>query len=113
MTNSSYNKSRLFVFLLHDHPLQHDRESDESRTTITWKISNPTGRTNRVCMACGQADVRHLAAATLSCVLVSKSFSACRSRSWLAGSPKIRFTIRPRCTAGRLAIASVQRWTFL
>jgi hypothetical protein len=25
----------------------------------------------------------------------------------------MRFTIRPRFTAGRLAIASVQRWTFL
>jgi hypothetical protein len=31
----------------------------------------------------------------------------------LAGSPLMRFTIRPRWTAGRLAIASVQRWTFL
>jgi hypothetical protein len=54
----------------------------------------------------------HPAAATLSCVLVSKSLASCRSRSWLAGSPLMRFTIRPRCTAGRLAIASVQRWTF-
>jgi hypothetical protein len=26
-------------------------------------ISNPTGRTDQVCMACGQAAVRHLTAA--------------------------------------------------
>jgi hypothetical protein len=52
------------------------------------------------------------AAATLSCVLVSKSLASCRSRSWLAGSPKMRFTIRPRFTAGRAATASAQRWRF-
>jgi len=36
----------------------------------------------------------HPSAATLSSVLVSKSLASCRSRSWLAGSPKMRFTIR-------------------
>ncbi len=34
-----------------------------------------------------------------------------RSGCWLSGAPQTRFTRRPRCTAGRLAIASVQRNT--
>src|SRR5258708_14132894 len=34
-------------------------------------------------------------------VLVSKSLASCRSRSWLAGSPQARLTMRPRLTAGR------------
>src|SRR3954471_7893152 len=50
---------------------------------------------------------------TLSCVFVSKSDASWRSCSWLAGSPEMRLTMRPRFTAGRLAIASVQRCTFL
>ena len=49
----------------------------------------------------------------LSCVLVSKSPASCRSCNWLAGSPEMRLTMRPRLTAGRLAMASVQRCTFL
>src|SRR5882724_1543279 len=49
----------------------------------------------------------------LSCVLVSKSLASWRSCNWLAGSPEIRLTMRPRFTAGRFAIASVQRCTFL
>ncbi len=54
-----------------------------------------------------------LAAASLSCVLVSKSLASWRSCNWLDGSPDIRLTIRPRFTAGRSKIASAQRWTFL
>src|ERR1700730_6487993 len=49
----------------------------------------------------------------LSCVLVSKSPASWRSCNWLAGSPQVRLTMRPRFTAGRLAMASVQRCTFL
>src|SRR5262249_23884648 len=49
----------------------------------------------------------------LSCVCVSKSLASWRSWSWLAGSPEMRLTMRPRFTAGRLAIWSVQRCTFL
>ena len=30
---------------------------------------------------------------------VSKSLASWRSRSWLAGSPQARLTMRPRCTA--------------
>ena len=59
------------------------------------------------------AETPQLVAATLSCVFVSKSLASCRSCNWLDGSPCIRFTIRPRCTAGRAPIASAQRWTFL
>ena len=39
-------------------------------------------------------------AATLSCVLVSKSLASWRSRNWLAGLPLVRFTMRPRLAAG-------------
>src|SRR4029450_4387023 len=49
----------------------------------------------------------------LSCVFVSKSLASCRSCNWLAGSPEMRLTMRPRFTAGRFAIASVQPRTFL
>jgi hypothetical protein len=49
----------------------------------------------------------------LSCVWVSKSPASWRSCNWLAGSPEMRLTMRPRLTAGRLAMASVQRCTFL
>src|SRR6476660_6838706 len=49
----------------------------------------------------------------LSCVFVSKSLASWRSCNWLAGSPEMRLTMRPRFTAGRFAIASVQRCTFL
>mmetsp|Transcript_1028 Transcript_1028/g.2630 ORF Transcript_1028/g.2630 Transcript_1028/m.2630 type:complete len:258 (-) Transcript_1028:1078-1851(-) len=52
-------------------------------------------------------------AASLSWVRVSKSRASCRSCSWLAGSPKVRLTIRPRCTAGRCAISSAQRLTWV
>ena len=52
-------------------------------------------------------------AAILSWVLSSKSLASCRSRSWLAGSPCMRLTMRPRFTAGRAPIVSAQRWTFL
>ena len=44
---------------------------------------------------------------------LSKSLASWRSGSWLAGSPQARLTMRPRFTAGRLAIWSVQRLTFL
>ena len=45
------------------------------------------------------------AAATLSCVLVSKSLASCRSCSWLAGSPKdVNYHPRRALTAGRSAI---------
>ena len=50
--------------------------------------------------------------AILSCVLVAKSPASWRSCSWLDGSPETRLTIRPRCTAGRAAMAAVQRCTF-
>src|SRR3569833_2190795 len=49
----------------------------------------------------------------LSCVFVSKSDASCRSCNWVAGSPEMRLTLRPRCTAGRLAIWLVQRCTCL
>jgi hypothetical protein len=49
----------------------------------------------------------------LSWVWVSKSEASWRSCNWLAGSPEMRLTMRPRFTAGRLAMASVQRCTFL
>lgn len=49
----------------------------------------------------------------LSCVFVSKSLASWRSNNWLEGSPQARLTLRPRCTAGRRAISSVQRSTFL
>ena len=41
----------------------------------------------------------------------AKSLASCRSGSWLDGSPNTRLTMRPRFTAGRAAIASVQRCT--
>ena len=43
----------------------------------------------------------------------AKSLASWRSGSWLSGSPQARLTMRPRLTAGRLAIWSVQRMTFL
>lgn len=48
---------------------------------------------------------------SLSCVRVSKSPASWRSCSWLSGAPQVRFTMRPRCTAGRAAISSAQRMT--
>ena len=54
-----------------------------------------------------------LAGCSLSAVLSSKSLASWRSWSWLEGSPWTRLTIRPRFTAGRSAIWSVQRCTFL
>ena len=54
-----------------------------------------------------------VAAATLSCVFVSKSLASCRSCNWPDGSPCSRLTIRPRLTAGRAWIGSAQRTTFL
>ena len=48
---------------------------------------------------------------SLSWVLVRKSPASCRSRSWLDGSPVVRLTLRPRCTAGRALIVSAQRRT--
>ena len=53
------------------------------------------------------------AARSLSCVFVSKSLASWRSCNWLEGSPEVRLTIRPRLTAGRTAIVSAQRRTFL
>src|SRR5215469_9165677 len=53
------------------------------------------------------------ATASLSCVFVSKSPASWRSCNWVEGSPETRLTMRPRLTAGRLAIWSVQRCTFL
>ena len=50
---------------------------------------------------------------SLSCVLVSKSPASWRSCSWLDGSPETRLTMRPRFTAGRWAIWSVQRSTWV
>jgi hypothetical protein len=50
---------------------------------------------------------------SLSWVLRSKSLASWRSCSWLARSPLVLFTIRPRFTAGRAAIASAQRKTCL
>jgi ATP-dependent DNA ligase len=41
------------------------------------------------------------AAASLSCVFVSKSLASCRSCSCSEGSPAVRLTMRPRFTAGR------------
>src|SRR5437764_8446875 len=52
-------------------------------------------------------------AASLSCVFVSKSLASCRSSSCSDGSPAVRLTMRPRLTAGRAQIWSVQRCTFL
>ncbi len=49
----------------------------------------------------------------LSSVMVSKSLALWRSRSWLAGSPKLRFTMRPRLTAGRSAISFAQRFRWV
>ena len=49
------------------------------------------------------------AAGALSCVRSSKSLASWRSRSWPAGSPLVRFTMRPRTTAGRARIVSAQR----
>lgn len=54
----------------------------------------------------------HQEAPSLSWVFVSKSAPSWRSCSWLDGWPKVRFTMRPRLTAGRSAIWSVQRSTF-
>jgi len=53
------------------------------------------------------------AAASLSCVFVSKSLASCRSSSCSDGWPAVRLTMRPRLTAGRAQICSVQRMTFL
>src|SRR3546814_2067302 len=50
---------------------------------------------------------------SLSCVLVSNSLASCRSRNWLEGAPDVRFTFRPRATAGRAKSWSAQRATFL
>jgi len=55
--------------------------------------------------------VRQLCGSNLSCVRVSKSPASWRSCSWLWGSPQVRFTMRPRLTAGRLAIVSAHRLT--
>ena len=46
---------------------------------------------------------------SLSWVLVRKSPASCRSRSWFDGSPVVRLTLRPRCTAGRALMVSAQR----
>ena len=43
----------------------------------------------------------HSAGSSLSCVRNSKSEASWRSCSCVAGSPAVRFTIRPRLTAGR------------
>ena len=56
-----------------------------------------------------QPESSHLT--SLSCVFVSKSLASWRSCSCRAGSPTARLTIRPRLTAGRSAIAFVQRTT--
>src|SRR5205814_3314173 len=53
------------------------------------------------------------AAESLSAVFVSTSLASCRSCSCSEGSPAVRLTIRPRFTAGRACIWSVQRCTFL
>src|SRR4051812_36871604 len=53
------------------------------------------------------------AAASLSCVFVSKSLASWRSCSCSEGSPAVRLTIRPRLTAGRAWIWSAQRLTCL
>src|SRR3546814_2146192 len=47
------------------------------------------------------ANVHACSPVSLSCVLVSKSPTSCRSCSWLEGSPNVRLTMRPRATAGR------------
>lgn len=51
--------------------------------------------------------------AILSCVRRSKSLASWRSCNCNSGSPKARFTIRPRLTAGRASIFSAQAITFL
>ena len=61
---------------------------------------------------CRAADT-YVAAASLSCVFVSKSLASWRSWSWLDNSPRTRLTMRPRRTAGRSRTVSAHRWTCL
>lgn len=42
-----------------------------------------------------------------------RSDASCRSGTCSSGSPKVRLTLRPRITAGRAAMSSAQRLTFL
>ena len=62
---------------------------------------------------CRPGSLAQSAAASLSCVFVSKSLASWRSCNWLEGSPERRLTMRPRFTAGRSRSMSAQRWTFL
>ncbi len=62
---------------------------------------------------CARRHVHAFASISLSCVLVSKSLASCRSCNWLAGSPEVRLTLRPRATAGRAKSWSAQRTTWL
>jgi NAD(P)-dependent dehydrogenase (short-subunit alcohol dehydrogenase family) len=46
--------------------------------------------------------------------VMSKSLASWRSCSWLGGSPEVRLTMRPRCTAGRARDGlSAQRCTWV
>ena len=56
-----------------------------------------------------QALQSYFCAVSLSWVLFWKSLASCRSCNWLEGSPNVRLTIRPRCTAGRSSNVSTQR----
>lgn len=87
---------------------------------VSVTVSTPTGEgIERVAMA---RQWRRLAvrstrflrcqdAARLSSVMVSKSSAEWRSCNCMAGSPKVRLTMRPRCTAGRASIRLAQSRT--
>ena len=74
-----------------------------------WRPSCVGRRSPRT--RCAAAQV--LAAASLSCVRVSKSLASWRSWSWLARSPRVRLTMRPRATPGRASSCSAQRRTWV
>jgi hypothetical protein len=81
-----------------------------NRSTATWPSTPAHGI--RVHARAGRSPYLvgcYSRAATLSCVIVSKSLASWRSCNCSEGSPKARFTTRPRATAGRLPIASAQR----
>ena len=91
--------------------LRNGRYEQNLRHSLMWVISIGTNEIQRSLIAqrgLGLGE-RHCDTACLSWVLVSKSPASWRSCSWLDGWPQVRLTMRPRCTAGRWAIWSVQR----
>ena len=84
------------------------RKNPTGKFPSSSRIRKASSATNAAEPPSGQRAVGHPAFGTWS-----KSLASWRSGSWLDGSPQARLTIRPRCTAGRFAIWSVQRRTWV